>query len=86
MRHSHAERGNDHRHRKSSGVWQIAFASRLAPTFAMHIPVGASLLAKNDDAVSGNRRRVEQGDVVMQLVLLRPGLLLATGNIQVIVK
>ncbi|RON50340.1 hypothetical protein BK665_21405 [Pseudomonas frederiksbergensis] len=28
-----------------------AFASKPAPTFEMHSPVGAGLLAKNDDAV-----------------------------------
>src|SRR5450830_1091383 len=38
------------------------------------------------DSVSSNRRRVEQRNVVMQLVLLGPGLLLPTGHIQVEVK
>jgi len=33
------------------GVFDIAFASRLAPTGEIQSKVGASLLAKNDNAV-----------------------------------
>ncbi len=40
------------------GAFQAAIASRLAPTFGLFFPVGASLLAKNDDAVCRQNSRV----------------------------
>ncbi|MNK85975.1 hypothetical protein D3C87_1058730 [compost metagenome] len=39
------------------GEWDGLIASRLAPTFGMQSPVGASLLAKNDNAVSLDSHR-----------------------------
>ena len=44
------------------GVWDAAFASNPAPTFGMHSPVGAGLLAKNDDAVCDQNSSVLESD------------------------
>jgi hypothetical protein len=39
---------------RSCVVGKIPFASRLAPTFEMHSPVGASLLAKTPELLTEN--------------------------------
>jgi hypothetical protein len=39
---------------RSCVVGEVPFASRLAPTFEMHSPVGASLLAKTPELLTEN--------------------------------
>jgi hypothetical protein len=40
------------------GAFQTSIASRLAPAFGLLFPVGASLFAKNDDAVCRQNSKV----------------------------